>query len=459
MPAAIAPIAALLLGASILLLGNGLQSLLLPVRATLEAFSTQSIGLMGAAYPAGFALSCLTTPHIVKRVGHIRTFAVLAAIAGTTVLAYATFVVPLVWIGLRIVSGFCFAGLFMVIESWLNEAAQNTNRGQIFSTYMVIQLASVTFGQVLIMTADPGEFHLFALAAAAIILGLVPVGLTTSVGPPPIERVRLRLARLYRLSPVGVLGCFFVGMANGAFGSLGPVFANAAGLSVVEIALFMSAALVGGTIAQVPLGRLSDRIDRRRVIGAVCLLAMAVGAVMMLAADARSSGGLLPIQVVMDQLPHGSLIGLALLFGASVYPLYGLCTAHTNDFVGRTEFVETSSGLLLTWGLGATIGPILAAALMERAGIGGLFLFTATVHFVFAVFTVWRMTRRAAPAADAKDGFVISSAAARPTPVAAHLDPRGWGPEPDQPPADDAAALRSAQPSWSASTAPRDAMK
>jgi MFS family permease len=458
MPAVVAPLAALLLGASILLLGNGLQSLLLPIRATMEGFSTHSIGFMGAAYPAGFILSCLVTPHLVKRVGHIRTFAVFAAVAGVTVLAYGSFVVPALWVAFRMISGFCFAGLFMVIESWLNEAAQNSNRGQVFSLYMVIQLSSITIGQILIMVADPARFELFALSAAAIILGLVPVGLTTSKAPPPIEIVRLRLDRLYRMSPVGVLGCFFVGMANGAFGSLGPVFAGGAGLSVAEIALFMSAALIGGTLAQVPIGRMSDRMDRRRVIAFSCLLAIAAGLLLMLAGDARAGGVLLPSGPFMTELPRGSLIGLALLFGAGVYPLYGLCTAHTNDFVDRSEFVEASSGLLLTWALGATVGPLLAAALMENVGLAGLFVFIAAVHTGFAGFTLWRMTRRTALPPEVRENFVLTAAASRTTPVSTTLDPRSFD-HPDAAGTTEPEGGGLGQTSSLASTAPRDAMK
>lgn len=424
MPVAIAPVAALLIGAGILLLGNGLQGLLLPVRATAEAFSTQAIGLIGAAYPLGFVLSCLYTPHLVKRVGHIRCFMVLAAIAGVTVLMYALLVHPATWLALRIVNGFCFAGLFMVIESWLNVAAHNTNRGQIFSTYMVVNLSCVTTGQLMIMLGDPTGFALFSLAAIAIIIGLVPVGLTSYPGPPPLTQVRLRWGRLYKMSPVGVLGCLFVGMANGSFGSLGPVFADGAGLEVTEIALFMSAALIGGTIAQIPLGRISDHIDRRKVIVGACIAAASIELVMMLAGDARSPARLLPFQSGFAELPHGSLIVLALLVGASVYPIYGLCTAHTNDFVDRSDFVEASSGLLLTWGVGAAIGPVIAGAIMGMAGLGGLFLFTASIHLTFAIFAIYRMTRRAAVPAAKRDDFVLSSAAARTTSIAITLDPR-----------------------------------
>jgi MFS family permease len=251
---AIGPLTALLLAVAILFLGNGLQGVLLPVRATLEAFATTSIGLIASAYSAGFMVGCLWMPYIVRRVGHIRTFAVCAAIAASIVLLMALAVHPLVWIPLRVLSGVCFAGLFMVIESWLNERATSGNRGQVLAVYMVINLSAVTVGQMLLPLADPAGFSLFALTAMAIALALVPVGLTTSSAPQPLREVHLRLRRLYAMSPVGVVGGFFVGLANGAFGGLGVVFAEQVGLSITGIALFMSASLVGGALAQLPLG-------------------------------------------------------------------------------------------------------------------------------------------------------------------------------------------------------------
>ena len=266
MSQAIGPLTALLLAVAILFLGNGLQGVLLPVRATLEAFATTSIGLIASAYSAGFVVGCLWMPYIVRRVGHIRTFAVCAAIAASIVLLMALAVHPLVWIPLRALSGVCFAGLFMVIESWLNERATSVNRGQVLAVYMVVNLTAVTVGQMMLPLGDPAGFSLFALTAMAIALALVPVGLTTSSAPQPLREVRLRLGRLYAMSPVGVVGGFFVGLANGAFGGLGVVFAEDVGLSITGIALFMSAALVGGALAQLPLGRFSDRIDRRKVI-------------------------------------------------------------------------------------------------------------------------------------------------------------------------------------------------
>jgi MFS family permease len=440
MSKALLSVAALLLGAGILLVGNGLQSILLPVRAALEGFSTSAIGYIGAAYPLGFVIACWTAPYIVKRVGHIRSFAVLAAIAASVVLLYVLNVQPLSWVLLRIVSGYCFAGLFMVIESWLNEASSNANRGQIFSAYMVVNLCTVTAGQMMLPLGNPATFELFSVAAIAITLGLVPVGLTTSAAPHPIARVQLRLGRLYGMSPVGVLGCFFVGMANGAFGSLGPVFADGAGLSTTGIALFMSAALIGGALGQVPLGRLSDRIDRRKVIVLACLLAIAIGVLLLLAGDARAGGRLFALSVPFAELPMGALIGLVTLYGAAIYPLYALCIAHTNDFVGGEDFVEASSGLLLTWGAGATVGPIIAAYLMEEVGLGGLFLYTGAAHAVFCVLALYRMRQRAPLPAEERANYVLTTEHAQSTQAGVALDPRA----PDQPEAPGAAPAAAA---------------
>jgi MFS family permease len=428
MPPAVGPLFALLLGVAILFFGNGLQGVLLPVRATIEAFATTSIGLIASAYSAGFIVGCLSMPHIVRRVGHIRTFAVCAAIAASVVLLMVLIVNPWVWIGLRALSGVCFAGLFMVIESWLNERATSTNRGQILGVYMVINLTAVTIGQMILPLGDPAAFSLFALTAIAITLALVPVGLTTSDAPQPLREVRLRLRRLYAMSPVGVVGGLFVGLANGAFGGLGVVFARDVGLSIAGIALFMSASLVGGALAQLPLGRLSDRTDRRKVMIAVCAFAALIGGLLALLGEARQSGELFGVDVGFAPSPW-ALIAAATLFGSAIYSQYSLCVAHTNDFVSREEFVEASSGLLLTWAIGASIGPLLAAFAMDGLGVGGLFIYTAFMHASFVLFALYRMYRRVAPAPEARAPYVAGGRPSRTTPVAIELDPRAPAPE------------------------------
>jgi MFS family permease len=459
MPSAIVSISALLLGASMLLWGNGLQGILLPVRATIEAFSTSTIGLIASGYSIGFVISCRYAPHIVQRVGHIRSFAVLASIGACVVLLFVLVVDPLMWIVLRMLSGFCFAGLYMVIESWLNESAENSNRGQIFSTYMVINLSAITLGQLVLPLGDPAGFELFAVTAIAVGLALVPIGLTTSTAPRPVRQVQLRLGRLYRMSPVGLAGCFFVGLANGAFGGLGAVFADAIGMSTTGIALFMSAALVGGALVQLPLGRLSDRIDRRQVIALSCSFAMVFGLMLAALGDGHDDTPFLGLGWLTAPLHPAVLIAVVALYGGFAYPLYGLCVAHTNDFVSREDFIEASSGLLLTWGIGASIGPLLAALAMEQIGLGGLFLYTALVHSSFALVTLYRMTRREAVPAPERADFVRHETT---TPVAAALDPRA----PDLPegaatamPAAEEVAQSPGQVSSEASTAPREAMK
>ena len=433
MSQAIGPLTALLLAVAILFFGNGILGVLLPVRATLEAFATTSIGLIAAAYSVGFMVGCLSMPYIVRRVGHIRAFAVCAAIAASGVLVMPLAVHPGVWIPLRALSGVCFAGLFMVIESWLNERATRVNRGQILATYMVINLSAVTAGQMVLPLAAPTGFALFAVTAIAITLALVPVGLTTSSAPQPLRQVRLRLGRLYAMSPVGVVGGFFVGLANGAFGGLGAVFATQIGMSVTGVALFMSAALVGGALAQVPIGRLSDRVDRRKVIAAACALAAVAGGLLALLGDARQGGLLVSADVALADLSPLALVAVAALFGAAIYPQYSLCVAHTNDFVGREDFVEASSGLLLTWAIGASIGPVVAAFAMDGLGVGGLFLYTAVAHASFAAFTVYRIGQRAPVPPEERAPYVAAGRPSRTTPVAVDLDPRAPVPTDDVP--------------------------
>jgi MFS family permease len=231
------------------------------------------------------------------------------------------------------------------------------------------------------------------------------------------------------MSPVGMLGCFFVGLANGAFGGLGAVFAKSIGLSVTGIALFMSAALIGGALAQLPLGKLSDRIDRREVIALACGLAVIFGLMLAVLGDGRDGGAILGLDWLTRDLQTTVLIGVVALYGCFAYPLYGLCVAHTNDFVSREEFIEASSGLLLTWGIGASIGPLIAAFAMEHVGLGGLFLYTALVHSTFALLTLYRITQRApVPAAERAD-FVQQPTTVRTTPASTTLDPRA----PDMP--------------------------
>lgn len=399
------PVATLLIGVSFLVTGNGMQILLLPVRAEQQDFSTLSIGVMATVYYAGFAVGCLRVPAILTRVGHIRAFAALAAMAATAALLHALVVTPLAWTILRGITGFCLAGLYTTIESWLNEKAGNANRGRIFSFYMIIHYGSLTTGQLLLGLMDPASFAPFAIVCIFLCMSLVPISLARVSAPAEVPSARLRPRRLYAISPVGVIGCLTVGLVNGAFWSLAPIFAQQSMGSTAEVALFMSVAVVGGALAQWPLGRWSDRIDRRKVI-----IAVAAGACLSCGAVALAA-----------QTRPDLLLFVALPLGCCIFSVYSLCVAHANDFAAADEFVEVSSGLILTFSIGAAAGPLLASAVMEWLGALGLFFFMAVLSGLFAAYALLRMSRRRAVPAEEREDFV---AVPRTTPQISELDPR-----------------------------------
>ena len=379
MPSSLAPVAALLISVAILLTGNGLQGTLLPIRAQIENFSAFSIGVLGSAYFAGFAAGCLLGPRLIGRVGHIRTFTTMSAIATACILGFGLQQAPLVWWVLRASSGVCFAVLYVVIESWLNERATNETRGLILSAYLIINLTVITIGQMLVTVASPSTFTLFALTAILISLGAVPVALTRAIAPAPPAALRPRLGVLFTNSPVGFVACLAVGVCNGAFWALSPMFAHDSGMGVRGIALFMSATVIGGAIGQWPFGWLSDNMDRRRVIVACC-----VGASLIAAA--------------LTQAPFAApwmMLALAAAWGACAFSLYAISVAHSNDFAEADSYVEVSSGLLLLFGIGAVIGPLLIAPLLAWLGPWALYGSTLVVHALLAVYALWRISQRA----------------------------------------------------------------
>ena len=407
-----APIAALLLSVAILLLGNGLLGTLIPLRANIEAFPGPVIGAIGSAYFAGFAAACLLVPYIVRRVGHIRSFVALTALASAAPLAHLLFIAPGPWLGLRAITGFCMAGVYMVIESWLNERASNANRGLVLSVYTVVNLSALTGGQLLLTLFQPSAFELFCVGSALISLAALPVAMTTAVQPARIASARLRLRRLYAASPVGVVGCFAVGMSNGPFWTLGPVYAQDAGLDTGGIALFMAAVIVGGALMQWPFGRMSDRHDRRGVILGLSLLSALAGALLVAVRLGIAVPWIAPTSAV--------LVG-GFLFGGFALPLYAISVAHANDFIEPAEFTEAAGGLLLAYGIGAAAGPVLASSLSGVWGSAVIFAFTAAVHVAFALFVVWRLFRRRPGPLPAAAEFVDVP---RTTPAAVALDPR-----------------------------------
>lgn len=372
-----APIAALLLAVALLLAGNGLLGTLIPVRAQLESFSTFAIGMLGSTYFLGFAAGCLYGPQLVGRVGHIRTFSAMASIVAAIVLAHGLFALPLAWWGMRVVAGFCFAVLYIVIESWLNERSTNDNRGMVLSAYLVINLTVITVGQMMITLSDPAGLTLFALASILVSVAVVPVALSAAAAPAPIDKVKVRVRKLFRTSSVAFSGCLVVGLANGAFWTLAPLFVQRGGYDITTVALFMSATVLGGATGQWPIGRLSDRVDRGRLM------------VWMSMAAAMLGGAVIGAGYV--SVPW--LLTAAAAWGAVAFPLYAVAVALANDHAAPNEFVETSSGLLLVYAAGAIVGPIIATGFMNMLRPGGLYAFTAAVHVMLVIYAYIEIKR------------------------------------------------------------------
>lgn len=399
------PVVALLVAAAILLSGNGLQAVLLPLRADINGFTRLEVGLLGSFYYLGLIIGCLTTPFIIARVGHIRAFVAFTATATIAPLLHAVWSDPYLWWAMRALNGLCFAGLAMGIESWLTGASTPETRGRVLAAYTFLNLTVVTAGIQMLALADPAGFELFSLIAILYSLAAVPVALTTTTAPPAPQSARLRLGWLLSVSPAAVMGCFFTGLANAAFWSLSPVYAKANGLPITGIVSFLTFAVLAGAVTQWPIGRLSDHMGRRTVLIGTALLAAAAGAGLNLA----SFGA------------HWLILALGALYGAAAFPIYSLCVAHANDLVDKKRAVEVSGGLLLVFSLGAICGPLFASWIMSKLGPGALFLHSAAAHSLIAIVMLARAALRPELPQDTKEVFVNVP---RTTQVVFELDPR-----------------------------------
>ncbi len=396
---AVAALLSLLLAAAILLAGNGLQGTLLAVRANLEGFPTALIGVLMSSYFAGFILGCRFNPAFIKSVGHIRTFVALASIASAAALVHAIVIDVPTWAILRAITGFCFAGLVMIIESWINERATNANRGRILSVYRVIDLTATMTGNALLAAADPAGFPLFATVSILMSIALVPVALTRGDAPKPITTARLNVRKLFQISPVAAVTAPMIGLANASFWGVGAVYAQELGYDKEIIAAFISAVIIGGALLQWPLGLLSDRIDRRMVLAGSAILGAA-------SAVALSQFG--------DEGPR-YILGLGALVGAFIIPMFGIAAAHANDLADPAAAVETNGGLLLLHGCGSVIGATLGAIMMASFGPASLFLYIAAIYALVGVFCLMRIASRQARATDQKTRFTPAPNLASPT--------------------------------------------
>ncbi len=381
----------LLLAAGVLLAGNGLQGTLIALRAEAEGFAPGLIGLMGTGYFAGFLVSTLVSARLVRAVGHIRAFSALAAIVAAGMLAFILWVNPYWWIALRFMAGFGFAGLFMVIESWLNDSTDNANRGQVLSIYRIVDLGFVTGGQLLLPLIGIDGFVLFVVTAMFLGLSLVPISLADRTNPKPPKVAKFDFLLVWRISPIACLGCIIIGLTNSSFRLVGPLFASRMGLDTASVAYFMSMGIIGGAVLQYPLGWMSDRFGRRKI-----LLGTTIGA--------TTAGIYLALFAGNDQ---NALLAGAFAFGAFSLPLYSLSAAHANDRAGDGQYVLLASGLMFFFALGATVGPAVAAWVMINFGTSSFFTYISLVHGSFVVATLWRMAVSTSPSKERRGKFTF----------------------------------------------------
>jgi MFS family permease len=371
----------LLLGMGILMLGAGLQGSLLGVRATIENFPTAVIGAIMSCYYLGYLAGTVIAPRLVLKVGHIRVFAALAAVASASILVQGVWVHPAPWALMRLITGLCFAGIYVVAESWLNDRASRANRGRLLATYMLVLYVGLGLAQFLLTAASPRTTALFMLSSVLISLAMVPIVISAQKTPELAVPRNVQYRDLYRNSPLGVVAVIVSGFVAAIIFSMGPVYARLSGLGTADVARFMAVSIFAAAITQYPVGRLSDRMDRRNVIGAVCALTTIV------------AGNI----ALFPAMPHPLFLLLAAIFSGLVLTLYSLAVSHVNDQLEPAEMVAASSALLLLNGIGAAAGPVLAGAVIGAFGPPAYFITLATLTGALTIYDLWRKGRRRSP--------------------------------------------------------------
>ncbi|RLA15523.1 MAG: MFS transporter [Gammaproteobacteria bacterium] len=369
---------AILLGIGFMMLANGLQGTLLGVRAILEGFSTFTTGIMMSGYFIGIFIGSFLAPVLVKRVGHIRVFSALASLASISILFHGIYIDPIIWMTMRIVTGICFAGFFVVTESWLNDRASNETRGKILSVYMVIITLGMGGGQFLLNLAKPEAIDLFILISIIISFGLIPILLTAKPAPVFEASSKMSVIELYRASPLAVIGNGLTGMAHGTIFGLGAIYASQVLIDIKSISWFMACFLIGSLITLWPIGYLSDRIKRRIVMSVLSIIAIL--------------SCMLAIFISKDGIAFYLVI---VLLGGAAMPMYSICVAYANDRLEPHQIVGASGSLVMVSGIGLSTGPIIVAFFMELYGVDFYFWGIATVFAMILIFTLIRIKSRA----------------------------------------------------------------
>jgi MFS family permease len=379
-PNVVTPVLPLFAGLSLLMIGNGLLGSLLGIRADLEGFGTVTIGIVMSMYYAGFLIGSLTIPRWLVTVGHIRVFAGLASLAAASALSYALLIAPVTWGLLRFVFGLCMAGLYVAVESWLNERASNETRGRLLSVYMLVVTIGLGLGQILLGVADPLESSLFILVGILISLAVVPVALVRMPTPREVIPVKISLRELGGLAPLGVVAVAVAGAAGSSVLALGAVYGTQVGLSPGQVGVFMAASMVGGAIMQYPLGRISDSFPRRRVI-----LGMSLAAT-----------GIALLGTVLDPTTVWVLV-VAAAYGGLAFPLYSVAVSLVNDVTPEYQLVAVAAGLVFVFGVGSVVGPLSLSVLMEILGPVGYFWGLAIYFVPLGLYALVRIVFIARP--------------------------------------------------------------
>ena len=368
---------ALLLGMMLLMVGNGLQGTLLGVRGGIEGFSTFEMSIVMSAYFAGFLGGSRVAPEMIRRVGHVRVFAALASFISAILILYPAFAHPVAWALGRVVIGFCFSGVYVTAESWLNNSADNANRGKALSVYMIVQMFGIVSAQVLLAMGDVSGYALFIVSSVLVSISFAPILLSISPTPAFETAKPMPLKTLIKISPLGCFGMFLLGGVFSAQFGMSAVYGVAAGLTIAQISLFVSSIYVGALLMQYPIGWFSDRVDRRLVI----LIVASLGGVMSLVAFS------------FDQY-FSALLVAAFIIGGTSNPLYSLLIAYTNDYLEADDMASASGGLIFINGMGAIAGPLVTGKVMDTFGTQAFFMVIATLMLTLTGYAGYRMTQR-----------------------------------------------------------------
>ena len=401
---------ALFFGFALICIGHGLQGTLIGVRATLEGFSFISIGFVVAGYYIGYLTGTITIPIFLKRVGHIRVFAALASLASIAILLHSVFLQAHMWIIIRIISGISMSGIYVIMESWLNDRATNKTRGQILSIYMIITFVFIGLGQLALNLSDPIKVDLFILVSILLSFAVLPILLSTTDAPVVSDTKSLSFKELIVISPLGFVGALFTGLAHSAVFGYGAVYATAKGFELLEISIFMAIITSCGALFQWPIGYISDKIDRRIVLIGITLIASALSIFIV----ASSYISLIVFFIL-----------LAIYSGMSL-PMYSLTIAHTNDYLEKNEIVGAVAAIGMTLAIGSICGPIIVSLFMNIIGPDGFFVYLFLIHGFLGFFGLYRITKRSKPA-DLESQYVplprnITAAGIELSPIAEPID-------------------------------------